>query len=1136
MFHRGDVRPRMRQDARSALHLQISNRRSQELAHIKRAHLLQYAGRSAWRQVEHEAKMSDHYYRKPLVLALAGALTLTVAVYTYQQYAHSSKQAEPHQASSLRRSNAIRRSRASRPSPDGYQPVLDYDPIQRALRNLNRRNEERQGYGQYHNTYFFPVEVQSGLDLELVPDNLREIYNQAVQRYPAELSAHQQTCLRHHIYCLFIQNFLQEEFPADFTFQQEAETLVSALSYIGIRATLMYRLIRAFDNGHTLINSVNFNPDHMHDGVDLNPPPAQTDGAAPEAPELGVREVLQVLAGRDANDEDSDSEMSFGNRDDDPGGSQNMLDLLYHIASEQARREGYIHRGVECNCCGTHPIVGIRYHCSNCFDYDLCESCEATSPHSKSHVFYKIRIPVPSRGNVKQVIPKWYPGIPDAFMTSLLPTVSKRLVEETSLDRTEIDALYEQFKCIASHYFPDDHYGIGVAIDRKGFDAYFLATNGETASPANLIYDRIFDFYDTDCNGLITFHEFVRGIDRLQDKSRSGRLKRIFDGYDLDGDGYVDRKDFLRMFRAYYALTKELTREMITTQGDFSYNDEELQEVVQGSQPISAAFGGANFYSHGSRSGQDKQSQPNGDPVPVNGTNDVLQHDHDPRGDRSRAIGNAAVGNRSRSRPMRAFRRDPPLDEPIMLAPRYGEFEDPGRDGEQTPEENLTGPDASLQAHPWPPVLAPTSGDITEALGNSVSLDDITDPVDRTRVLYTQSQRLEEAAEHEEEEARDSALAERWQRRQFYVDEEEGLTKPPGYEEPDSSDEEDEPDGDKKRTSPRRASMASRSSSKVRFDDSAIDTDFETRSNTSSRSIPVNERWGGYELSQAEADIGKNILYQAVQQGLNHLLDALFKEKEDAYMAAQQTRKDREMFKEEAENFTNRLAESPDVFDKQQIKELEELADRVEKDHQRVAYDKSIWYLHKRSDATVEGSASRDWTQEAVPEVVLKTVDNSLPGSISAPDEPYRDPTLPQFRPDEETEVNGEKQTSIINIHSAGSAEDDCPAVSACAASEEPSSTTPKRRDPFAGDMIKARDLLLTWQRHALVELEAKSRGGPGKLDREEFRRKMCPDEPADRNKDGADDGDDKDEDKWESSADLGRLAFVSTWLEMASF
>ena len=54
-------------------------------------------------------------------------------------------------------------------------------------------------------------------------------------------------------------------------------------------------------------------------------------------------------------------------------GRQDFTLLLYYIAQETAKNEGYIHRGITCNSCSAENIRGIRYHCANCADYDLCE-------------------------------------------------------------------------------------------------------------------------------------------------------------------------------------------------------------------------------------------------------------------------------------------------------------------------------------------------------------------------------------------------------------------------------------------------------------------------------------------------------------------------------------------------------------------------------------------------------------------------------------------------------------------------------------------------------------------------------------------------------------------------------------------
>jgi len=44
-----------------------------------------------------------------------------------------------------------------------------------------------------------------------------------------------------------------------------------------------------------------------------------------------------------------------------------------------------VHDGVTCDGCQVSPIVGIRYKCFVCRDFDLCAACEATKTHDQSH-------------------------------------------------------------------------------------------------------------------------------------------------------------------------------------------------------------------------------------------------------------------------------------------------------------------------------------------------------------------------------------------------------------------------------------------------------------------------------------------------------------------------------------------------------------------------------------------------------------------------------------------------------------------------------------------------------------------------------------------------------------------------------
>ena len=55
--------------------------------------------------------------------------------------------------------------------------------------------------------------------------------------------------------------------------------------------------------------------------------------------------------------------------------------------------EKLIHYGITCDGCGTFPIVGIRYKCAVCNDFDFCEECEKKKGEEHNHPFLKIYEP-----------------------------------------------------------------------------------------------------------------------------------------------------------------------------------------------------------------------------------------------------------------------------------------------------------------------------------------------------------------------------------------------------------------------------------------------------------------------------------------------------------------------------------------------------------------------------------------------------------------------------------------------------------------------------------------------------------------------------------------------------------------------
>lgn len=135
-----------------------------------------------------------------------------------------------------------------------------------------------------------------------------------------------------------------------------------------------------------------------------------TDVPSPRQEQLHSIQSAATPVRHVSESSEADANVVIGDEVDAKEG-QHLLNLLFNIAEDQARKEGYIHRGITCNSCQASPICGIRYKCSNCVDYDVCERCEVRDDHDKTHLFIKIRIPMPPLTNPRAPCLKpLYPG------------------------------------------------------------------------------------------------------------------------------------------------------------------------------------------------------------------------------------------------------------------------------------------------------------------------------------------------------------------------------------------------------------------------------------------------------------------------------------------------------------------------------------------------------------------------------------------------------------------------------------------------------------------------------------------------------------------------------------------------------
>lgn len=734
----------------------------------------------------------------------------------------------------------------------------------------------------------------------------------------------------------------------------------------------------------------------------------------------------------------------------------NIVNLLFRVSEDNARRTGCVHRGCQCNSCGMVPIRGVRYRCANCADFDLCETCEAQGVHIKTHIFYKIRVPAPPFGP-RQMQPVWYTGDPDSCRRSLPKALMTKLSRESGFERPELEAIWEQWTFMANTEWRDDPDELGIAMDRKTFERCLVPTGGSRHAVPNLIHDRMFHFYDTNRDDLISFPEFLQG---LAYRNRKDKIHKVFQGYDLDGDGHVDRKDFLRMFRAYYVLFKQMHKDILEGLQDQLLASTETSQLVTSRQPLSSLFG-----REGRVPDADDRVRTEGKTLHTDGRVDVAP-----------GFESAVVPDR----------RDVARREEILTSlfawsdgpGRRHPFHFPGTSngGWQTvPVDDI--PD--IDRRYWVTLLDPptTLDELPSILTGATGLDDFDDfddnndeedhnendvdnqnPDEPNTTSRTESEirahnvaKQRERVPKLEKRRRDMARMElhnRWKRRQFYLDQEEGGIAPEDWtEDEDVLDSSDNP-GQSSKAPNGMPNIHRRHSENGLFYDGYIDNIrpelFEEEavhegSHTHKPPPSAEDR----ELKKLEdhfreQDAGKEILYQVTQQAFNELLDTIFKPGEDLAIQAAETKAQRE----EYQHLIDAIDESEIPSKNDDWATLPEENHMGEKD----PGDKSLVELLKETGYTVaiEGRHAVDLGTGNPFSIKEEPEEDE---TSDAAEEEYRDPTMPQFRPNAATE----------------------PPI----ADEPPAEPT--------------REQLLEWKRLGAAEESAKAHGGWGKLNFAEF-------------------------------------------------
>ncbi|KAK3341294.1 hypothetical protein B0T25DRAFT_337026 [Lasiosphaeria hispida] len=827
---------------------------------------------------------------------------------------------------------------------------------------------------------------------------------------------------------------------------------------------------------------------------------------------------------------------------------QNIVSLLFRVSEDNARRNAYVHRGCQCNACGIVPIRGIRYRCANCADFDLCETCESQGLHIKTHIFYKIKIPAPRLGP-RQMQSVWYPGDPEICLRSLPRQLIAKLSKETGFERPELEALWEQWIFMANTEWREDPDDLGLAMDRKTFERYLVPSGGYRHTAPNLLHDRIFAFYDTNNDDLIGFSEFLHGTSY---RKRKDRLRKVFEGYDVDGDGCVNRRDFLRLFRAYYVLFKQMHRDIVEGLDDQVLSSTEAHQLISSRQPLSSLFGreGGFPLADSDRPIEGKIiNVDSGDRYLADGTERAVAEDKTDTADRTtmllRLFNRPSHTNDSLFSLMADNRQqagagldprylggllNPPTrvdelpallvgearngDELFVVVNNNHEHHRRQDDGSESQDDDVNG-DGNHFGHD-------ENGSHQAGDAETHSAQDQPSQAEGAGLMEPDGFAAREEAENQwRDERRNtrhlatnrltrrkarSRLIERWKRRQFYVDEEEGAFPPEGWnDEKDVLANLNGGAGTSKSKEPPFLSTRSRSSSKVRFVEDADDYDIRSNPSTSSRSIP--ERWGGMDIPDAEKDAGKEVFYQVIQQAFNEILDILFKSQEDLAVEAAETKALRDQHRP--------LFESINLDELSNSGENSAINANVAAETNKATEDKPLKDLLAESGYSVDSQAAVDFSAESGDGVKQgaengKATDGGnadpfVEGEAVVEDGPkeeaiYRDPTMPQFRPNSASLMpESEKGSSKAGV----SASDRTATIRLTEADgkSEGTGSNGKSTRPAVGSTAGAlnggsppqpqipRHVLCRWKFLDQAEEQAKERGGWGRLNFEEFER-----------------------------------------------
>ena len=143
----------------------------------------------------------------------------------------------------------------------------------------------------------------------------------------------------------------------------------------------------------------------------------------------------------------------------------------------------------------------------------------------------------------------------------------------TNLESYPVDTIFQMFAHCAD---------TNGELSRAAFNGCFGALIGEPESEAqrkraNAVLGRLFDLFDVDGNGAVSFDELASGLSIMCGGSRDEKVRAAFDLFDLDGNGYIEWDEMVRYLSSVFRILYETSPD---TQERLKVTPDELAEVT----------------------------------------------------------------------------------------------------------------------------------------------------------------------------------------------------------------------------------------------------------------------------------------------------------------------------------------------------------------------------------------------------------------------------------------------------------------------------------------------------------------------------------------------------------------------------